>query len=358
MKILDLYIIKRFLLTFVFILALIMSIAIIFDVSEQIDDLIRTKAPLKAVLWDYYKNFVLFYGNLFSPLLTFLAVIFFTSQLANRTEIVAILSGGVSFSRLMWPYFISATILAAGSFYLNNYLVPKANRDRMEFESEYIHTFHRTLNQGVHKQIKPGEMIYFDKFNSKSDVGYRFTLEEWDGVKLKKKIFANYVKWDTNDLHWILENYHIRTFSSKGERVVEGKSLDTTFAFTPDEFASRIEDTQRMDVNELDAFIDEQRIKGSPNIPYYLIEKHTRNALPFSTYILTLIGVAMSSRKVRGGIGAHIAAGLALAVTYILAMKVSTVYATNAGLDPIIAAWIPNILYGFLAVYLYIKAPK
>lgn len=358
MKIIDLYIIKRFLLTFFFILALIMSIAIIFDISEQIDDLIRTKAPLKAVLIDYYLNFVLFYGNLFSPLLTFLAVIFFTSQLANRTEIVAMLSGGISFNRLMWPYFISATILAAASFYLNNYLVPKANRDRMEFESEYIHTYKRTLNQGVHKQIKPGQMIYFDKFNSKNNVGYQFTLEEWDGVKLKMKLFANYVKWDTLSEGWTLENYYIRSFHNGEEHIVEGKALDTTFAFTPDEFASRIEDTQRMDANELDAFIAEQRVKGSPNIPYYLIEKHTRNALPFSTYILTLIGVAMSSRKVRGGIGAHIAAGLALAVTYILAMKVSTVYATNAGLDPIIAAWIPNVLYGVLAVYLYLKAPK
>ena len=358
MKILDLYIIKRFLLTFVFIMALIMLIAIIFDVSEQIDDLIRTRAPLSSILFNYYKNFVLFYGNLFSPLLTFIAVIFFTSQLANRTEIVAMLSGGVSFSRLMWPYFISATILAAGSFYLNNYLVPKANRERMEFESEYIHTYKRTLNQGIHKQIKPGEMIYFEKFNSKNNVGYRFTLEEWDGVDLKKKLFANYVKWDTAASQWTLENYYIRTYYGNHENVVEGKALDTVLAFTPDEFASRIEDTQRMDVNELNEFIEEQRLKGSPNIPYYLIEKHTRNALPFSTYILTLIGVAMSSRKVRGGIGAHIAAGLALAVTYILAMKVSTVYATNAGLNPLIAAWVPNILYGILAVYIYIKAPK
>jgi lipopolysaccharide export system permease protein len=358
LKILDLYIIKRFLLTFFFILGIIMAIAIIFDISEQIDDLVENEAPLKGILWDYYKNFVLFYGNLFSPLLTFLAVIFFTAQLASRTEIVAILSGGISFSRLMWPYFISATILAAGSFYLNNYLVPKANQDRIEFESRYIHTYRRTLNQGVHKQISPGQMIYFDKFNSKSNIGYEFTLEEWDGIELKSKLFANYVKWDSTSQTWSLENYYLRTYEEDGERVEEGKQRDTTFAFTPKEFANRINDIQRMNVNELDDFIEEQRLKGDPNIPFYLIEKHTRNALPFSTYILTIIGVAMSSRKVRGGIGAHIAAGLALAVTYILAMKVSTVYATNAGLDPLYAAWIPNLLYGVLAIYLYSKAPK
>ncbi|MEX2597564.1 MAG: LptF/LptG family permease [Salibacteraceae bacterium] len=359
LKIIDLYIIKRFLLTFFFILGLIMAIAIIFDISEQIDDFVKNDAPLKAILWDYYKNFVLFYGNLFSPLLTFLAVIFFTAQLANRTEIVAILSGGISFNRLMWPYFISATILAAASFYLNNYLVPKANRDRIEFEDTYIRTWRRTLNQGVHKQIRPGEMIYFDKFNSKNNTGYQFTIESWDGTDLKEKIFANYIKWDSASANWSVEHYYIRRYEENGDvTLIEGKQMDTVLAFTPQEFEGRIEDTQRLDVDELDAFIEEERIKGSPNIPYYLIEKHTRNALPFSTYILTMIGVAMSSRKVRGGIGAHIAAGLALAVTYILAMKVSTVYATNAGLNPLIAAWIPNVLYGILAVYLYIKAPK
>ena len=335
-----------------------MAIAIIFDLSEQIDDLVENNAPIKGVIWEYYKNFVLFYGNLFSPLLTFLAVIFFTAQLASRTDIVAILSGGVSFSRLMWPYFISATILAAASFYLNNYLVPKANRERIEFQSRYIYTYRRTLNQGVHKQISPGQMIYFDKFNSKSNIGYEFTLEEWDGIKLQSKLFANYVKWDSASQVWTLENYYLRTFEGGKESVVEGEKRDTTFSFSPDEFRLRMDDIQRMDVNELDDFIAEQRLKGSPNIPFYLIEKHTRNALPFSTYILTIIGVAMSSRKVRGGIGAHIAAGLALAVTYILAMKVSTVYATNAGLDPLYAAWIPNVLYGFLAIYLYSKAPK
>ena len=335
-----------------------MAIAIIFDISEQIDDLVENNAPLKGILWDYYKNFVLFYGNLFSPLLTFLAVIFFTSQLASRTEIVAILSSGISFNRLMWPYFISATVLATGSFYLNNYPVPKANRDRIEFELRYIHTYHRTLNQGVHKQIKPGEMIYFDKFNSKSNIGYEFTLEEWDGIDLKTKLFSKFVKWDTVSNVWSLENYYIRTYFEGNEEVRVGEKLDTVFSFTPDEFAVRLDDMQRMDANELDEFIAEQRLKGSPNIPFYLIEKHTRNALPFSTYILTIIGVAMSSRKVRGGIGAHIAAGLALAVTYILAMKVSTVYATNAGLDPLYAAWIPNVLYGILAVYLYSRAPK
>jgi lipopolysaccharide export system permease protein len=359
LKIIDLYIIKRFLLTFFFILSLIMAIAIIFDVSEQIDNFVKTNAPLDAILWDYYKNFVLFYGNLFSPLLTFLAVIFFTAQLANRTEIVAILSSGISFNRLMWPYFISATILAAASFYLNNYLVPKANRDRIEFESTYIRTWRRTLNQGVHKQMRPGEMIYFDKFNSKNNIGYQFTLELWDDLDLKEKLFANYIKWDSADANWSVENYYIRKYNDDGSITVEeGKQMDTVLSFTPSEFVGRIEDTQRLDVNELDAFIEEERIKGSPNIPYYLIEKHTRNALPFSTYILTMIGVAMSSRKVRGGIGAHIAAGLALAVTYILTMKVSTVYATNAGLDPLIAAWSPNILYGIFAAYLYTRAPK
>lgn len=210
MKIIDLYIIKRFLLTFFFILALIMSIAIIFDVSEHIDDFIKHNAPVSAILFQYYTNFILFYGNLFSPLLVFIAVIFFTSQLANRTEIVAILSGGVSFSRLMWPYFVSATILAAASYYLNNYLVPKATKQRIEFELTYINTFRRSLDQTIHKQIHPGEVIYFDKFNMQKNIGYQFTIEQWDEGKLSSKMFANYVKWDSVKTLWTLENYYIR----------------------------------------------------------------------------------------------------------------------------------------------------
>lgn len=358
MKIIDLYIIKRFLLTFFFILALIMSIAIIFDVSEHIDDFIKHNAPVSAILFQYYTNFILFYGNLFSPLLVFIAVIFFTSQLANRTEIVAILSGGVSFSRLMWPYFVSATILAAASYYLNNYLVPKATKQRIEFELTYINTFRRSLDQTIHKQIHPGEVIYFDKFNMQKNIGYQFTIEQWDEGKLSSKMFANYVKWDSVKTLWTLENYYIRYYLDSTELIRSGTTLDTVLPFTPDEFIYQWEDVQMMDVNELNAFIDAELVKGSSNIPFYMIEKHSRNALPFSTYILTIIGVAMSSRKVRGGIGAHIAAGLALAVTYILAMKVSTVYATNAGLDPFIAVWIPNLLYGVLAAFLYIRAPK
>jgi lipopolysaccharide export system permease protein len=358
MKKIDQYIIKRFLVTFFFILGLIMSIAIIFDVSEQIDDFIKNDAPFWGILIDYYLNFILFYGNLFSPLLIFLAVIFFTSQMASRTEIVAILSSGVSFNRLMWPYFVSATILAAGSFYLNNYLVPRANKTRIDFEGTYIHTYKRSLDQSIHKQIRPGEMIYFDKYNRIKNAGYSFTYEVWDGLELKSKMFANYVEWDSLSNKWKLDNYYIREYTDGVEKITEGPTIDTVLAFAPTEFGGRVEDTQMMNVNELDDFIAEQRIKGSSNIPYYLIEKHSRNALPFSTYILTIIGVSMSSRKVRGGLGAHIAAGLALAVTYILAMKVSTVYATNAGLDPLIAAWIPNFLYGILAVVLFMRAPK
>ncbi|GAB4383113.1 MAG: LptF/LptG family permease [Salibacteraceae bacterium] len=358
LKILDRYIIKRFLLTFFFILGIIMAIAIIFDISEQIDDFIKNDAPLRAILFDYYANFILFYGNLFSPLLVFLAVIFFTSQLASRSEIVAMLSGGVSFSRLMVPYFISATILAAISFYLNNYMVPRANATRLDFERTYIYTYHRALDQSIHKQVRPGEIIYFDKYNRIKDIGYQFSIENWDGVDLRSKLFANYVKWDSVKSKWRLESYYIREFSEDGQKIRSGPKMDTAFAFGPNDFQGKIDDVQRMDVNELDEFIRKERITGSSNIPYYLVEKHSRNALPFSTYILTIIGVAMSSRKVRGGLGAHIAAGLALAVTYILAMKVSTVYATNAGLDPLIAVWIPNALYGVLGVVLYMRAPK
>lgn len=358
MKIIDRYILVRFLSTFVFILGVIMAIAIIFDVSEQIDELIKNEAPVGKTLTHYYLNFILFYGNLFSPLLVFLSVIFFTSQLASRTEIVAMLSAGISFYRLMLPYFIGATLLASVAFVMNNYLVPRANAVRIEFENQYIHTFKRLVDQRIHKQVQPNVHIYFDKFNLASNTGYQFTVEQWQSGALKSKLTAALVKWDSIDSTWTVENYHKRIFRESGEHLVLGEKLDTHFLFTPDEFAGRLEEIQVMDVNELDEYIARETMKGSSNIPYYLIEKHSRNALPFSTYILTAIGVALSSRKVRGGLGAHIAMGLALAVTYILAMKVTTVYATNAGFNPLLAVWLPNILYAALALWLFMRAPK
>jgi lipopolysaccharide export system permease protein len=359
LKKLDLYIIKKFLTTFFFILGVIMLIAIIFDVSEQIDDFIKREAPLKGILVDYYLNFILFYGNLFSPLLIFIAVIFFTSKMASNSEIVAILSAGISFKRVLVPYLIAATLLASISLYLNHWLLPKANESRIAFEDTYLRYKFRNHNKNIHKQIAPDEFLYFESFNTDRQTGFKISFEKWENGEMVQKLMGNTARWDSTANKWIVQNYQIREIKNGKETLRKGARIDTTLNITPDDFSSRKTiSIQMMDYGKLNEFIEEEKLKGNEDVPLFEIEKYTRSSLPFATYILTIIGVSISSRKVRGGIGAHLALGLLLAVSYILFMKVSSVYATNAGLDPFIATWFPNIMFSFVAIYLIQKAHK
>lgn len=358
MKKIDFYIIRKFLTTFFFLFIVLMSIAIIFDISERIDDFVKNKPTLKSILFDYYLNFVIYYGNLFSSLLIFIAVIFFTAKLASNTEIIAILSSGVSFNRLLLPYFISAIILAAFSLYANHYLVPNANKKRLDFENSFVRNPYYNSERNIHIQTNPGEYIYFENYDVRINKGWKFALEKWDGAEMKLKVMANNCTWDSVKQKWVLENYYIRKIDGIHETVSEGKKMDTIFNLHPKNFEKRLTNVEMMNTQELTKFIDEETKAGSEYIPFYEIEKHQRSSYPFATFVLTLIGVSVASRKVRGGIGLHIAYGLLICVTYILAMKVTTVYATNAGLNPLIAVWIPNGLFGIFSIYLYKKAPK
>lgn len=345
-------------MTFFFMLGVIMLIAIIFDISERIDDFLRGDAPLRAIIMDYYFNFVVFYANLFSSLLIFISVIFFTAKMASDTEVIAILNSGMSFKRLLLPYFIAASILAITSLFLNHYIIPKANKNRLLFENTYIRNPYLFKDRNVHRQINPGEFIYFESYNTENNTGYRFSMEHWEEFVLKKKLNANTVRWDTVKSKWRVENYTIRELDGDREKLTQGLYLDTVLGFTPREFTRRLNNVEMMTTPQLNAFIARKTLEGSDELPWYYIEKHQRTSYPFSTYILVLIGVSIAGRKVRGGIGLHIVYGLLICVSYILAMKVTTVYATNAGLDPLIAVWLPNLLFAGLAVYLYRFAPK
>jgi lipopolysaccharide export system permease protein len=358
LKKLDIYLIKRFLITFFFILGVIMLIAVIFDISERIDDFLKSDAPLKAIVFEYYLNFVLYYANLFSSLLIFISVILFTAKLASNSEIVAILSSGISFNRLLIPYFIAASILAISSWYLNHYVLPSANKTRLEFEENFIRNQFTYRGKDVHRQISPGEFIYFQTYNSSKDIGYKFSLEKWKDFKMYYKLNSSFIRWDSTMSKWSVEGYTVRTFNGLKETFKTGAKLDTVFSFTPKDFKRRINNTSMMTTPELDKYIEEETMRGSDNIPYYLIEKYQRTSYPFATYILTLIGVSIASRKVRGGIGFHIAIGMLIAVSYILIMKVTTVYATNAGFDPFIAVWLPNAIFGVFAIFIFLRAPK
>jgi lipopolysaccharide export system permease protein len=355
---LDWYIIRKFLGTFFFIMVLLMCIACIFDVSEKIDDFIKNSAPIGAILLDYYANFVIHYGNLFSFLIIFIAVIFFTSKMAQNTEIVAILSSGVSFNRLLRPYLIAATILAGMALYLNHFVLPNANADRLAFEEQYIRNSFAMKSRNLHREIEPGTIVSFQHFNYRTNIGTSFSLEKWENAELKYKLISPVVNFDTLSGSWKLNNYVIRTFAESREYVISAGSLDTIFPWVPSDFARRLSVASAMDYHALNKYIQEETDKGSDQVAFYLIEKHQRSSFPFATYILTIIGVSVASRKTRGGIGLHLAIGFLVVMVYIFAMKMTTVAATNAGLDPAIAVWIPNIIFSVIALLFYQRAQK
>ena len=359
MKKLDLYIIRKFLGTFFFMLGMIMSIAIVFDISEKLHKFVRAQAPISEVIFDYYLNFVFYYGNLFSSLLIFLAVLLFTSQMAQRTEIVAILAGGVSFKRILLPYFIAATILVIMSLYFTHYQLPIANQTRLNFENTYLRGKFKINDKNLHRQYDPHTIAYFESFSTINNIGYKFSIEEWnDDGSLKYKLMADRARYDSLKNSWLIENYYERYYTDQGEELKSGRRKDTTLTLKPKDFGQRLEVASTMGYKELNDFIEAERQKGSDKTIHYEIEKHQRTSLPFATYILTLIGVSIASRKARGGIGVHLAVGVFIAVTYIFALKVTTVAATNAGMNPILAVWLPNLFFLVIGIFLYFKAQK
>lgn len=358
LKKLDWYIIRKFLGTFFYAITLIILIVIIFDLSEKIDDFIEKKTPLSEILFVYYLNFIPYFINLFSPLFTFIAVIYFTSRMAFNTEIIAILSSGVSFRRLLLPYFISAVVLALLSIYLSNELIPNANVKRLEFENTYIRSQRHFRERNVHLQIRPGEFVYLESYNERINVGYKFALEKILDGELQYKLIAERAEWIDSTGTWALRNYYTREIDGLNENIRRGTRKDTIINLRPDDFIQNLRDMETMNFRELEAFIENERLKGSENIRFYLVEKHRRIAFPFATLVLTLIGVSLSSRKVRGGIGLHLGMGLTLSFSFILFMQISSTFATNGNLPAMLAVWIPNIVYAILGIYLLKTAPK
>ncbi len=358
LKKIDRYIIRKFLGTFFYAITLIILIVIIFDLSEKVDNFIENKAPLSEILFVYYLNFIPYFINLFSPLFTFIAVIYFTSRLAFNTEIVAILSSGVSFRRMLLPYFISAVFLAFLSIYLSNVLIPNANRKRLDFENTYIKSQKQFRERNIHLQIRPGVFVYLESFNERLNIGYKFAMERIKDGELDYKLTAERAEWIDSTGTWALRNYYIRSIDDMQENLSRGNRLDTIINLKPDDFIHNLKEMETMNFRELNNFIANERLKGSENIRFFLVEKHRRIAFPFATLVLTLIGVSLSSRKVRGGIGLHLGMGLLLSFTFILFMQISTTFATNGNLPAIIAVWIPNLVFAVLGIYLLRTAPK
>ncbi|MBL4577729.1 MAG: LptF/LptG family permease [Flavobacteriales bacterium] len=358
MKQIDLYIIRKFLVTFLYAIGLIILVVIVFDISEKLDDFIESDAPVMAIVMDYYLNFVPFFVNLFSSLFTFIAVIFFTSKMASNSEIVAILSSGMSFNRLLVPYMVAAAIITCMSLYLNNFVIPIANKGRLEFEETYIRHKFRNLDRNIHRQIEPNTFIYFERYDNINNIGFKFAIERFENNQLKYKLLSDTIRWDSTMQRWHISNYRIRLLDGTDETLVSGNGIDTVINFHPKDFGTRVNTVETMNYFQLANYIAIEKSKGSEKTTFYEIEHHKRFSVPFATFILTLIGVSLASRKVRGGIGIHLAVGLLVSFAYILFMQVSLTFATNANLAPMLALWIPNILFGFLALYLYRLAPK
>ncbi len=333
-------------------------IIIVFDISEKLDNFINNEAPLRAIVFDYYFTFIPYFVNMFSPLFTFIAVVFFTSKLAYNTEIVAILSSGIHFRRLVVPYMIGALFISTMSYVLANFIIPDTNKIMVEFEDKYINGPRKSRDKNIHMQISPGTHIGVESFNVNKQRGHKFSLEKFEEENLVYKIEADRIEWDTATDVWKLKKYTARKVFGMHETITHGKVMDTAMELQPEDFTRKVEDLKTMNYWELNDFLERERMRGTKKLRQYEVENYMRLSFPFSSLILTLIGLAVSSRKVRGGTGLHLGIGLGLAFTYILFMKVAAVFGTNGNISPLIAVWIPNVVFGFMAAYLIKKAPK
>ncbi|MBQ3026819.1 MAG: LptF/LptG family permease, partial [Alistipes sp.] len=333
---------------------------VIFDYVEKIDDFTTTHAPFKSIILDYYLNFVPFFINQFSALFTFIACIFFTSKLAYQTEIIAMLSGGMSFRRLMWPYFIGALVITIISLGLSLWIIPISQRSCVAFEQQYIPRRQRfQYDRHIYRQVEPGTFLYIRGFNKNSSQASFVALEKYEGSFMRSTLEASEVKFDNETKRWTAQRYITRHFDDGGhESFEQHRNLDTLLNLDIVELGNLQALVKTMNIVELNDFIEQQRAKGSDSIRQIEVEHHTRYAYPLGTFILTLIGVSLSSRKVRGGTGLHIGIGIALCFSYIMLNRVFEEFAKGGTLPPMLAVWLPNIIYTIIAIYLYRKAPK
>lgn len=359
-KILDRYIMGKFLSTFFIALLIIIGIVIIFDISEKIENFVQHEVPLKTIILDYYVNFVPYFINMFSPFFVFITVIIFTSRMAANSEIIAILAGGVSYRRMMVPYIVSAALIALLSLGLNLFVIPRANATRVEFENKYIDRYFNRYNRNnVHYQIAPGQFVYVQSFSSYNNTAYKFTLETIEDNKMVSKLTAESAAWDSTMDGWHLRRWFLRDYGTGLEDKVRcGDQLDTVIALKLDDFYRNQKTVEALTQKNLDALIETQKMRGDSNVMYAQIEKNRRMTLPFSAFILTIMAVALTSKKTRGGTGLNLAIGIGLAFLYILFLKFSEMFVYTGTMSAALAMWLPNFVYAAIAGVVYKIAPK
>jgi lipopolysaccharide export system permease protein len=359
MKKLDLYILKKFLGTFFFMISLFVIIAIVFDISEKIDDFLEKEAPLKAIITQYYFSFIPWLYSILSSLLIFLAVILFTSTMAQRNEIVAILASGTSFKRMLLPYLISATLLFSISIYLSNFIIPITNGMKLDFENQYSKSHGSNLStQNIHREIEPGTFIYMKNFNNRRLIGYKFSMEKIEHGKVTEFLRAEQIRWDTLKTKWVIENYHVRDIIDGKEILHKGMRKDTTLNFHPSNFSSKVNFIEALNYHELTEYIEEEKARGSKRVKFYEFEHFKRFAIPFSIFPLTLLAVSLASQKMKRGMGLHLTIGISLALVYVFLGKIAEVFCIQGGLPADWAVWTPNLIFVVIAGIFYWKAPK
>ena len=352
LKILDRYILKKFLGTFGFVVLLLVSIVCVIDFTEKNDDFLEHQLGGGEIL-AYYLDYIPYLASLITPITVFIAVVFVTSKLAGNTEIVAMLSSGVSFPRLLVPYFIGSSLIAIVSFFLNGWVIPNANKDRIAFEQTYIKSPFYYDERNIHIKVAPELYAYMESYNNSNNVGYRFTLEQIQGNQMLQKLSARRIEWDSTQSKWTLKNWTLHQFDGDEETISNGVDLDTTLNISPKDFGSTYWLYETLTLNELDQYIARQRERGANDIPVYLVEKYIRYMSPFTAIILTFIGVVMSAKKSRGGSGFQIALGFLIAFIFIIFFIFARSIAEVNSMNPMLAVWLPNIIFTAVGIFLY-----
>lgn len=355
---LDRYILKKFLSTFALSIVLIIAICIVVDISEKLDSFYESHAPLDKIIFQYYLNFIPYFVNMFAPLFVFIAVIFFTSKMAYNSEITAILAGGVSFKRLMKPYMVGAIGITVLCFLLSGYVIPQANKIRLDFEDVYYSSFKNEVASNIQMEVVPGQILYIERFEHSQNRGYHCFLQKFDGKKLVSYTTAQTIEWSPSDSVWHLGEWMTRSFDGVFENITGGSNLDTLIDVVPMEFFINEEYAPQMTNYELRHYINRQNERGMGNTQPFEVEYHQRFATPICIIILTLIGVSLSSKKVKGGMGLQIGIGIALSAIYVLFLEVTSIFAIQGNTPVMLATWIPNIIFAVIAAFLYHRTPK
>lgn len=357
MTLLDRYILKKFLSSFVFVVLVLIIIVCIIDFTEKNDDFIKHNLSA-AEIWDYYKNFIPWIINLITPITVFIATVFVTARLAGHTEIIAILSSGISFKRLLVPYLIGAVLIAAVSFFLTGWVIPLANKERVAFEQRYVNSPFYNRDRDIHIKVGEKTYLYLERYSSNNNVAYKPTLETIEGNQLKARLSGTQLRWQEDTKNWLLKNWELREFDGMVESVKKGQQMDTTLRISPEDFENQAQKNETLSIPQLNEYIQLLKDRGADNVEEFYIEKLVRYMSPFAVLVLTFIGLIVSSRKTRGGAGFQIAQGFVIAFVFIIFFIMSRAIAKTNSLPPMLAVWLPNLVFSGIGLLMYRNVPK